>query len=66
MKTNFRYKKQLLIVFCAIFEQLFEKLRETLWKISSNLWKALNRTHQLEKRKVESRHMGIQGVAQWL
>ena len=56
MKSNFRYKKQLLIVFCAIFEQLFEKLRETLWKISSNLWKALNRTHQ---RKEEYR------VATW-
>ena len=23
----------------ATFEQLFEKLRETFWEISSNLWK---------------------------
>ena len=27
--------------FLATFEQLFEKLRDTFWKISSNLWKAL-------------------------
>ena len=38
--SNFRYKKQLLIVFWASFEKLFEKLRDTFWKISSNLWKA--------------------------
>ena len=38
---NFRYKKQLLIVFWANFEQLFKKLRKTFWKISSNLWKIL-------------------------
>ena len=39
--SNFRYKKQLLIVFLANFEQIFFKLRETFWKISSKLWKAL-------------------------
>ena len=40
--SNFRKcKEQLLIVFLATFEQLFEKLRDTFWKISSNLWKAL-------------------------
>ena len=27
--------------FFFFFEQLFEKLRETFWEISSNLWKAL-------------------------
>ena len=27
--------------FLATFKQVFEKLRESLWKISSNLWKAL-------------------------
>ena len=30
-----------LFFFLATFEQLFEKLRDTFWKISSNLWKAL-------------------------
>ena len=39
--SNFHYKKQLLIVFWATFERLFEKLRENFWKISSNLWKAI-------------------------
>ena len=39
--SNFRQKKQLLIVFCATFEQFFEKIRETFWKISSNFRKAL-------------------------
>ena len=39
--SNFRYKKQLLIVFLANFEQIFFKLRETFWKILSKLWKAL-------------------------
>ena len=40
--SNFRYKKQLLIIFRATFEQLFKKLRQIFWKIStSNLWKAL-------------------------
>ena len=28
-------------MFWATFEQLLKKLRETFWKISSNLWKAL-------------------------
>ena len=37
---TFVAKKQLLIVFWATFGQLFEKFRETFWKISSNLWKA--------------------------
>ena len=36
--SNFRHEKQLLIFF---LEQLFEKFRETFWKISSNLWKDL-------------------------
>ena len=38
---HFPYKKQFLIVFRATFEQRFEKLRETFWKNSSDLWKAL-------------------------
>ena len=38
--SKFHPKKQLLIVFWVTFEQLFEKFRETFWKISSNLWKA--------------------------
>ena len=43
--SNFRYKKQLLTVFWATFEQLFGKLRKTFWNIASNLWKALT-THE--------------------
>ena len=39
--SNFRFKKQLWIVFWETFEQFFEQSRETFWKISSNLWKAL-------------------------
>ena len=38
---HFPYKKQFLIVFRETFEQRFEKLRETFWKNSSDLWKAL-------------------------
>ena len=38
---HFPYKKQFLIVFRVTFEQRFEKLRETFWKNSSDLWKAL-------------------------
>ena len=38
--SKFHPKKQLLIVFWVTFRQLFEKFRETFWKISSNLWKA--------------------------
>ena len=38
--SKFHPKKQLLIVFWVTFEQLFEKFRETFWKISSNLWEA--------------------------
>ena len=33
--------------FLLFFEQLFEKLLETFWKISGNLWKAL--VEQLNK-----------------
>ena len=33
------------------FEQLFEKLRETFWEISSNLWKALATIESLFKFK---------------
>ena len=33
--SNFRYKKQLLIVFWVTVEQRFEKLRQTFWEISS-------------------------------
>ena len=36
-KSNF----WLFFFFLTTFEQLFEKLRDTFWKISSNLWKAL-------------------------
>ena len=32
--------------FWLFFEQLFEKLQETFWKISSNLWKALGVANQ--------------------
>ena len=38
---HFPYNKQFLIVFRETFEQRFEKLRETFWKNSSDLWKAL-------------------------
>ena len=43
--SNFCHKKQLLIDFWATFEQLFGKLRETFWKISINLRKAIT-THE--------------------
>ena len=32
----------------ATFEQILERLQETSWEISSNLWKALNMVHFLK------------------
>ena len=49
--SNFRYKKQLLIAFLATFEKLWE----TFWKISSNLWKALKAVTSPWLQKVVSR-----------
>ena len=34
-------KRNFWLLFLATFEHLFEKLRDTFWKISNNLWKAL-------------------------
>ncbi len=39
LSTNFNYQMQLFRIFAATSEQLFEKLQETFWEISSNLWK---------------------------
>ena len=43
-QKKFCFQELLLIFFEATFEQLFEKLQEAVWKISSNLWKAQGHT----------------------
>ena len=37
----FTIRSKIILFFRALFGQLFKKLRELFWKISSNLWKAL-------------------------
>ena len=37
----FTIRSKKILFFRALFGQLFKKLRELFWKISSNLWKAL-------------------------